>query len=145
MSAICPSNSPWASPVSLVYKKDGKLQSGIDLRRLNGHAIKDSYSLPRIEDMLDSLNGAVWFTALDLKSGYWQVEMDEASRPLTAFTLGPLGLYECDQMPFGLVNALVTFQRLMVTCLGDHQLNWCLIYLDDVVVFSKMPKEHLFG
>ena len=69
--------------------------------------------------------------------------MDEASKPMTAFTAGPLGFYECDWMPFGLVNALVTFQRLMETCLGDLQLKWCLVYLDDVVVFSEMLKEHL--
>ena len=85
--------------------------------------IKDSYSLPRIEDTLDSLNGAVWFTALDLKSGFWQVEMDEASKPLMAVTVGLLGFYKCGCMPFGLVNALATFQRLMETYLGDLQLN----------------------
>ena len=69
--------------------------------------------------------------------------MVEAFKPLTAFTVDPLGFYEFDWMPIGLVNALTTFQRLMETCLHDLQLNWCLIYLDDVVVFSKMPKEHL--
>ena len=84
---------------------------------------KDSYSLPQIENTLDSLNGAVWFTVLDLKSGYWQVEMDEVSKLLMAFTVGHLGFYECDCMPFGLVNALAMFQRLMETCLGDLQLN----------------------
>ena len=94
------SHSPWASPVILVCKEGGKLQFCIDLRKLNAHTIKDSYSLPRIGDALDSLNGAVWSTALDLKSGYWQVEMDEVSKPLIAFTVGLLGLYECDHMPF---------------------------------------------
>ena len=108
---------------------------------MNACTIKDSYSLPRIEDTLDSLNGAVWFTALDLNSGYWQVEMDEASKPVTSFTVGPLGFYECDHMPFGLVNALATFQRLMETCLGDLQLNLHLIYLNDVILFSKMLKS----
>ena len=98
---------------------------------------------PRIEDTLDSLNWAVWFTALDLKSGYWQAEMDEASKPLMVFTVGPMGFYECDQMPFGMVNALAAFQRLMETCLHDLQFNWCLIFLNDVIVFSKMPEEHL--
>ena len=87
--------------------------------------INVSYSLPRIEDTLDSLNGAVWFTALDLKSGYWHVEMDEASKPLMAFTVGPLGFYECDCMLFGLVNVWAMFQRLMETCLGDLQLKKC--------------------
>ena len=71
------------------------------------------------------------------------MEMEEASRPLMAFTLGPLGFYKCDHFPFGLVNALAMFQRLMETYLGDLQLNWCLIYLDDVIVFSQMTREHL--
>ena len=72
---------------------------------------KIQYSFPRIEDTVDSLNGAVWFTALDLKSCYWQVKMDEASKPLKAFTVGPLGFYKCDNMPFGLVNAPAIFQE----------------------------------
>ena len=92
---------------------------------------------------MDCLNGAVWFMALDLKLGYWQVKMDEASKPLMAFTVGLLGFYECNCMPLRLVNAPCTFQRLMDSILGNLQLNWCLIYLDDVIVFSKMPKEHL--
>ena len=83
------------------------------------------------------------FTSLDLQSGYWQVEMTEASKPLTAFTVGPLGFYECVQMPFGLTNALATFQHLMETCLGEIHLKWCIIYLDDIIVFSKTPEEHI--
>jgi len=69
--------------------------------------------------------------------------MEEASKALTAFTVGPLGFYECDRMPFGLSNAPATFQRLMESCLGNLHLNWCIIYLDDVVVFSKTPEDHL--
>ena len=105
--------------------------------------MKDAYSLPRIEDSLDSLNGLCIFTSIDLKASYWQVEMDPESIPLTAFTVGPLGFYECVKMPFGLTNAPATFQRLMETCLGDLHLNWCIIYLDDVVIFSRTPEEHL--
>ena len=127
IGAIQQSPSPWASPDVLVHKKDSKVWFCIDLWKLNAHTINDSYSLPRIEDTLDSLNGAVWFMAMDLKSSYWQVEMDEASKPLIAFTVGPWGFYECDFMPFGLVNAPAIFQRLMETCLGDLQPNWCLI------------------
>ena len=92
---------------------------------------------------MDCLEGSIIFTSLDFKSGYWQVEMDEASKPLTAFTVSPLGFYECERMPFGLTNAPATFQRLMENCLGDLHLNWCIIYLDDVIVFSKTPKEHI--
>ena len=102
-----------------------------------------SYSLPRIKDTLDSLNGAVWFTALDLKLGYWQIKMDEASKPLTAFTVGLLGFYKCDHMPFGLVNAQATFQRMREKSLGYLQLNWCLICLNDIIMFLKMLKDNL--
>ena len=79
-------------------------------------------SLLRIEDSLDCLDGATIFISLDLQSGYWQVEMTEASKPLTAFTVGPLGIYECVWMPFGLTNALATFQHLMESCLGEMYL-----------------------
>ena len=83
------------------------------------------------------------FTSLDLKSGYWQVELDEDSIPYTAFTLRPLGFYECLCMPFGLTNTPATFQHLMENCLGDLHLNWCIICLDDIIVYSKTPEEHL--
>ena len=143
IGAIRRSMSPWASPVVLVHKKDGSLWFCIDLRKLNNQTIKDAQSLPRIEDSLDCLNGASIFTSLDLQSGYWQVEMTEDSKPLTAFTVGPLGFYECVWMPFGLTNAPATFQCLMETCLGEMHLKWCIIYLDDIIVFSRTPEEHI--
>ena len=80
------------------------------MHKLNAHTVKDAQTLPQIEDSLDSLNGAIIFTSLDLKSGYWQVELDEDSIPYMAFTVGPLGFYECLCMAFGLTNALATFQ-----------------------------------
>ena len=143
IGAIHKSHSPWASAVVLVCKKDGGLRFYIDLRKLNEQTIKDAYSLPWIEETLDSLQGSQWFSSLDLKSGYWQVKMDEESKPLTAFTVGPLGFYECKRMPFGLTNTPATFQRLMETCLGDLNLHWCIIYLDDIVIFSKDLASHL--
>ena len=91
-----------ASAVVLVQKKDSKLRFCIDLRKLNARTIKDAHSLSRIEEILDCLNDAEWFTSLDLKSGYWQVEMEEESKALTTFTIGPLGFFECERMPFGL-------------------------------------------
>ena len=124
-------------------KKDGGLRFCIDLRKLNKQTIKDVYSLPQINETLDSLQGSQWFSSLDLKSHYWQVKMDEESKPLTAFTMGLLGFYECKRMPFRLTNALATFQRLMETCLGDLNLHWCIIYLDDIVIFSKDLASHL--
>ena len=110
---------------------------------MNARTIKDAYSPPCINETLDCLGGAIIFTSLDLKSGHWQVEMDEESKPLTTFTVGPLGFYECKRMPFGLTNAPATFQHLMENILGKLHLNWCIIYLDDIVVFSKTPEEHL--
>ena len=143
IGAIRKSQSPWASTIVLVRKKDGSLRFCIDLRKLNERTIKDTYSLPRIKESLDCLNGAQIFSSVDLKSGYWQVELTEESKAMTAFTVGPLGFYECIHMPFGLTNAPATFQRLMESCLGDMHLSWCIIYLDDVIVFSKTPEEHL--
>ena len=143
IGAIHKSHSPWASAVVLVHKKDGGLRFCIDLRKLNEQTIKDAYSLPQIDETLDSLQGSQWFSSLDLKSGYWQVEMDEESKPLMAFTVRLLGFYECERMPFGLTNAPATFQRLMENCLGDLNLHWCIIYLDDIMIFSKDPVSHL--
>ena len=113
------------------------------MRKLNNQTVKDAQSLPRIEDSLNCLDGATIFTSLDLQLGYWQVEMTEDSKPLTAFTVGALGFYECVWMSFGLTNAPATFQQLMETCLGEIHLKWCIIYLDDIIVFSKTPEEHI--
>ena len=92
---------------------------------------------------MDCLNGAEWFSSLDLKLGYWQVEMEEDSKALTAFTVRPLGFYKCECMSFGLTNAPTTFQWLMQSCLGSLHLHYCITYLDDVIVFSKTLKEHV--
>ena len=143
VGAIRKSVSPWASPVVLVWKKDGSLRYGIDSQKLNARMIRDAYSLPRIEESLDFFNGACIFTSLDLKASYWQVKMSEESIPYTAFMVGPLGFYECVRMPFRLTNASATFQHLMESCLGDLHLQYCIIYLDDIIIFSKTPSEHL--
>ena len=133
---ICPSNSPWC-------KKDGLLHFCIDFRKLNSLTVKDSHPLPHICETLESLAGAAHFSMFDMNSGFWQVPMDEESKQYTAFTLGSMGLYKCESMPFGLCNAPPTFQRLMQNCLGELNLTYCLIYLDDVIVFSYTPEDHL--
>ena len=99
IGAITKLHSPCASAVVLVQKKDGSPRFCIDLRKLNNPTIKDAYSLPHIDETLDSLQGSQWFSSLNLKSGHWQVKMDEESKPLTMFTIGPLGFYECEECP----------------------------------------------
>ena len=101
VGAIRRSFSPWASAVVLVRKKDGGLRFCINLHKLNNRTIKDGYSLPRIVDTLDCLHGAVWFSTLDLKSMYWQVELEEEAKPLTAFTMGPLAFGSVNTCPLG--------------------------------------------
>ena len=119
VGAIRKSSSPYCSNVVLCRKSDGLLRFCIDLRKFNSRTIKDAYTLPRIEDTLDRLVGAKFFSKLDLKSGYWQVELREEDKMRTAFTVGPLGFFECSRMPFGLTNAPATFQGLMKMCSGD--------------------------
>ena len=143
LGVIRPSNSPFASNVVLVKKKDGTLRFCIDLRRLNNNTIKDSYALPRTKETFDALHGSCIFSTLNLKSSYWQVEIEENDKHKTAFRVGNLGFFECNRMPFGLTNAPATFQCLIETCMGDLHLNSCLLYLDDIVVFSKSFEEHL--
>ena len=92
------------------------------MRTLNNQTFKDAQSLPRIKDSLSCLDGVTIFTSLDLQLGYWQVKMTVASKPLTAFTVGPLQFYEYGWIPFGLTNAPATFQHLMETCLGEIHL-----------------------
>ena len=140
---IRPSNSPWCNAVVPVRKKDGSFRFCIDFRKLNSLTIKDSHLLPCICETLESLAAAAHYSTFDMNSGFWQVPMDKESKQYTAFTLGSMGLYECESMPFGLCNAPPTFQRLMQNCLGKLNLIYCLIYLDDVIVFSKTPEEHL--
>ena len=139
---IKPTNSPWASPVVIVKKKDGSPRFCVDYRKVNTVTRKDAYPLPRIDDTLDTLAGSKWFSTLDLLSGYWQVEVRPEDREKTAFCT-PDGLFEFNVMPFGLCNAPATFQRLMDTVLAGLQWTNCLVYLDDVIVLGRTFKEHL--
>ena len=141
--AIRSSQSAWCNTVMLVRKKDGGLCFCIDFQCLNAHMKKDSYPLPRIQEALESLVGTNHFSCLDLKSGFWQIKMDETSEQYTTFTVGNLGFFECDRMPFGLCNAPATFQWLMQNCMGELNFIYCLIYLDDLIIFSRTAEEHL--
>jgi transposase InsO family protein len=139
---IIPSNSPWASPVVLAPKKDGTLRFCIDYRKLNAMTVRDAYPIPRIDDTLDSLQEAKFVSTLDLRSGYWQVEMDKSSREKTAFVTHK-GLFEFNVMPYGLTNAPATFQRLMDIVLAGLKWQCCLVYIDDVVIYSSTFEQHL--
>lgn len=141
-NVIQPSQSPWSSPVVLVRKKDGSTRFCVDYRRLNDVTIKDSYPLPRMDDILSTLHGSNWFSTMDLQSGYWQVEVDEESKSKTAFACSS-GLYEFNVMPFGLTNAPATFERLMDGLFSGIAWRSVLVYLDDVIVHSRTESEHL--
>ena len=141
--AIRPSPSPFSSNIVVVRKKYGSIRFCVDFRKLNNKTVKDAYAIPRIEDTLHLLAGSRYFTKLDLRSGYWQVELREKDKQKTAFQVGTMGFYEFNRMPFGLCNARATFQRLMEHCMGEMNLRDCLIYLDDVIIFSTTFEEHL--
>jgi transposase InsO family protein len=139
---IRPSSSPWSSPVVLVKKKDGSWRFCVDYRKLNDITVKDSHALPRVDDCLDAFSGALFFSALDLASGYWQVPLAEVDKPKSAFSTHD-GLFSFEVMAFGLTNAPATFQRIMQDTLRGLHWETCLVYLDDILVFSRDFDEHL--
>ena len=136
------SNSPWAAPVVLVRKKDGTIRFCIDHRSLNRVTKKDSMPLPRVDDTHDRLAGCEYFTSLDFVSGYYHVRLSDSSCEKTAFHT-PFGLYEWTRMTMGLCNAPGTFQRLMNRVLGPLMYQFCLAYLDDIIIYSKDFDSHL--
>uniref|UniRef100_A0A8C5PU31 ribonuclease H n=1 Tax=Leptobrachium leishanense TaxID=445787 RepID=A0A8C5PU31_9ANUR len=135
------SRSPYASPIVIVRKKNGTVRLCIDYRTLNKRTVPDQYTLPRIEDLLNALSGSQWFSVLDLRSGYYQVPLNEEDQEKTAF-ICPLGFYEFTRMPQGITGAPATFQRLMEKTVGDMNPKECLVYLDDLIVFGRTPEEH---
>ena len=141
--AIHLSQSLWCNAVVLVRKKDGTLCFCVDFRHLNTWMKKDSYPLPHIQEALESMAGSTHFSSMDFKSGFWQIKMVPKLQQYTAFMVGNLRFYEFTHMPFRLCNALVTFQHLMQNTLGELNLTYCMIYLDDVIIFGPTKEEHL--
>lgn len=133
------SDSPFSSPIVVVRKKNGDVRLCVDYRKLNSQTVKDS--LPNLEESFSALSGSRWFTVLDLKSGYYQIEVEESDKHKTAFSC-PLGFWEFNRMPQGITNAPSTFQRLMEKCMEDLHLTEVLVFLDDLIVFSRTPEEH---
>ena len=137
---VQPSTSPWSSPIVLVKKQNGTFRFCVDYRAVNRVTMKDAYPLPRIDETLESLGGACYFSTMDLASGYWQVGVEDNDRVKTAFTTSR-GHFEFTVMPFGLSNAPATFQRRMEYVLAGLQWEHCLVYLDDIIVFSRTFTE----
>ena len=137
---ITPASSAWSFPVVIATKKDGKPRFCVDYRILNRKIKPDRWPLPRIEEIFDELGGNSLFTTLDLFSGYWQIRMDTACKEMTTFVTR-YSTYKFEVMPFGLMNAPSTFQRMMDEMVKD--LPFVRAYLDDVVVFSKNMEEHV--
>lgn len=139
---IEPSSSSWASPLVLPKKKNGEYRLCVDFRKLNAKTVSNAYPIPDLRELLRQVQGAKVFSTLDLNSGYWQVEVEEESRPLTAF-ITPRGLFQFKVMPFGLKNAPATFVCLMDKVLSGYIGEFCQVYLDDILIYSKNFQEHL--
>ena len=139
---IEPAASPWASNIVLAKKKDGSFRCCIDFRQVNDLTKKDAYPLPRTDMCLDAMAGSCYFSTFDLRSGFHQVALAEEDREKTAF-ITRRGQFQFTTMPFGLCNAVATFQRLMDLVLAGLNLDICLVYLDDIILFSSTVEDHL--
>jgi hypothetical protein len=142
LGVIRKSKSAMSSPVTNVKKKDGTNRFCIDYRYLNARTITDAYPMPRIDDLLDQFASSKWFTSLDAFSGYWQIPVKEEDKWKTAFVCGQ-GLYEWNVMPFGLTNAPAVFQRIMNEAFEEYLYDFVIIYIDDILIYSRNWKEHL--
>jgi len=139
---IEPAQSPWASNIVLVKKKDGTFRCCVDYRQLNLVTRKDVYPLPQVDACLDAMASAKLFSTFDLRSAYHHVEVAPQDRDKTTF-ICQRGMFRYKTMPFGLCNAGATFQRLMDVVMSGLHLEVCLVYLDNIIVFSETVEEHL--
>ncbi|KAG1302226.1 hypothetical protein G6F64_011112 [Rhizopus arrhizus] len=142
LDIIRPSNGRWTAPIFFVPKKDGSLRLVVNYQALNSITVKDGYPLPHIEEVLDSLGGATYFSTLDAASGFWQVEMHPNSVEKTGFVT-KFGTYEFNVMPFGLTSAPSTFQRMMSDILRDYIGIFVYVFIDDILIYSKDEESHL--
>ena len=138
---IRPSKSPYGAPILFVKKKNGELRMCMDYRALNKLTIKNKSQMPRQDELMDRLRGAKWFTKLDLQSGYHQVRIHPDDVEKTAFNTR-YGHFEFNVLPFGLTNAPATFQALMNSIFADFVDVFVIVYLDDVLIFSRTLEEH---
>ena len=139
---ISPCQSDWASPVLLVNKKDGTMKIAVNYKKLNEVTVKDRYGMARVDDCLDILSKAKYFTTLDLASGYYQIKLADRDRHLTAFVTHN-GLYQYNTMPYGLCNAPATIQRSMNKMLSGLLYRNCICYVDDIIIFSDTYEQHM--
>lgn len=137
------SNSPYSAPIVLVKKKDGTSRFCVDYRKLNSVTKKDAYPIPRIDQTLENLKGARYFSSMDLATGYWQVPVASRDQHKTAFGTSDGGLFEYLVMAFGLTNAPATFQRLMNKLFEKQLFVFILIFLDDLLAYSESEEEHI--
>ncbi len=141
MGVIEESRSDWASPIVLVPKTDGSVRFCVDYRKVNAVSKFDAYPMPRVDELLDRLGTARFYSTLDLTKGYWQIPLSPLSKEKSAFTT-PFGLHQFVTLPFGLFGAPATFQRLMDKILRPHTA-YAAAYLDDIIIYSQDWQRHM--